>query len=174
MDEDRRIATHEAGHAVAAVLLGDCLDIVTINSDFPRRFRSSRTNKLVETKRNDFAGLCCFYGKKRLAPEVWLKVFMAGEESEWLLASDLYDPCGSTSDRKTIEDSGIQLLSLGRVLQFWRSLDADVSEALKALRVEVQQFILEHEDKIQRLADALIERRTMSDIEVKEVLGFQP
>ncbi|MDV7390705.1 hypothetical protein RZS08_05095, partial [Arthrospira platensis SPKY1] len=54
-----------------------------------------------------------------------------------------------------------------------REIDEAVQEILSAAFDDAERILTEHRDQVEKLADALVERETLTDAEVRELLGFE-
>ncbi|TVR87996.1 MAG: cell division protein FtsH, partial [Spirochaetaceae bacterium] len=52
------------------------------------------------------------------------------------------------------------------------AIDAEVRRILKESLQEATDILTEHRDQLEMLTDALVERETLTDIDVRELLGF--
>ena len=53
-------------------------------------------------------------------------------------------------------------------------IDIAVSDILKKAYDRAYSILQEHKDQLEKLTEALVERETMSDAEIRDLLGFEP
>jgi cell division protease FtsH len=55
-----------------------------------------------------------------------------------------------------------------------QSIDSAVHGIIEQALTDVQKILTDHRDQMERLADALVERETLDDDEIRALLGFPP
>jgi cell division protease FtsH len=55
-----------------------------------------------------------------------------------------------------------------------RAIDAAVHDIIQEALEEVEKILTDHRDQLERLADALVERETLDDDEIRALFGFPP
>jgi cell division protease FtsH len=55
-----------------------------------------------------------------------------------------------------------------------RAIDAAVHDIIETALADVEKILTEHRDQLERLADALVERETLDDDEIRALFGFPP
>ncbi len=189
-DEKRRIAYHEAGHALVSRFLPgtDPINKVTI---VPRGRALGVTQSLPTDDRH-------IYPREYL--ENQLAILMGGRIAEKLVFGDY--STGAANDlehatelaRKMVTEWGMseklgpvtfgkveEEVFLGRELGVKRSYSEEIARLIDQ---EIRNFVLQaekraeeilrqHEDKLHALAQALLEHETLSGDEVDEILGLR-
>ena len=187
-DEKRRIAYHEAGHALVARLMPgtDPLQKVTI---IPRGRTLGATEQVPETDRHNFS-----YGylQGRIA------VSLGGRASEKLIFEELSN--GAAQDLKSVGNLarkmvaqwgmseklgpvtfklGEEHLFLGRELSQQKDfsehtaqvIDEEIQRILQECEQKARAILSENRDKLDALAEALMERETVHNGEIDEIVG---
>ncbi len=189
-DEKRRIAYHEAGHALVSRFLPgtDPINKVTI---VPRGRALGVTQSLPTDDRH-------IYPREYL--ENQLAILMGGRIAEKLVFGDY--STGAANDlehatelaRKMVTEWGMseklgpvtfgkveEEVFLGRELGVKRSYSEEIARLIDqeirnfVLRAEAraEELLRQYEDKLHALAQALLERETLSGDEVDEILGLR-
>ena len=179
------VAIHEASHAVTAHLLRThaAIDIVTIerrgeiggfvsNLDIEDRFTEWRSELEADIKTSlaSLAGERLFFGHDNSSGVggdlMAATQTAAAMEGVWGMGDQL------------ISYRSLSLSSVGsgpdpssRVL---RALGQQVERKLKRLYDEVTVLLEEHKDKVLKVAEALVERKSMSGDDISEIMGTPP
>jgi cell division protease FtsH len=181
-DEEKRItAFHEAGHALVRILLpahGDPLDKVTI---VPRggalgvtHFLPER-DVLLETKDRFMNQIFVALGG-RAAEQLVCNVMTPGAGSDFKKATEIarYMVCGGMSDEMgpVIYEQG------GRAYKYSEKTAQRIDELVEKILVDsmhrVKDLLTSNQDKLHKLAIALLEKEVLYAQEVYELLGIEP
>jgi cell division protease FtsH len=191
-DSDRRvIAYHEAGHAIVAHLLPDSEPVhkVTI---IPRGYSLGSTMQLPEkdryhvSRKEVTAEIMILYAG-RVAEELFCDDVTAGAKSDIERATELTRlmvcEWGMSENLGPINYSESQeTLFLGREVTRSRNhsehlaeaIDREVRRIIDECYASTKKLIHKHRDAIVRLADALLERETLSGEDVAAVVDGRP
>lgn len=189
-DEKRATAYHEAGHALLHYHLKnlDPLHKVTI---IPHGRALGLTVSLPERDA---------YTKTRSMLQDWIKVTMGGYVAEDLVYGET--TTGTSNDikqatnlaRRMVTEWGMSELGfinlgdedeplfLGREItqhkhyseETARRIDSEIHKILDSAMADTRSILTEHRDQLDRLTEALIERETLEDRDVRLLLGFAP
>lgn len=189
-DEKRATAYHEAGHALLHYYLKhvDPLHKVTI---IPHGRALGLTISLPEKD---------VYTKNKSGLMDLIKMFMGGYVAEELVYGET--TTGTSNDikqatemaRRMVTEWGMSSLGfvsygkedeplfLGREIvqhkdysdETARKIDAEVHRILDEALSATRSILSEHRDQLDKLTDALLEKETLDDGEVRELLGFEP
>ena len=146
------IAYHEAGHAVAAVFLHQRIRDVTIRES---RNYSGRC-RLANKRRRDSTDEAFAAIKIRYAGELALKRLAPRSSRQWHVSSG---PFGGDRDRDVIIDLALTQTDV-----------AGVPLLLKWLEHETENLVDARWEKICAVAEALLNRKTLSGDEVREII----
>jgi cell division protease FtsH len=188
-EEKRATAYHESGHALLHYYLKhlDPLHKVTI---IPHGRALGLTISLPEKDA---------YTKNRSALNDWIKVCMGGYVAEDLVYGET--TTGTSNDikqatdiaRKMVTEWGMSELGfigfgkddeplfLGREIaqhkdyseETARKIDAAINSILEKAMDETRSILSEHRDQLDQLTEALIEKETLDDKEIRELFGFE-
>jgi ATP-dependent Zn protease len=160
----RHIAVHEAGHAVIARVLTLSAGSVTIKPEYARRAGElSSAGHAITDEPN-----ACIYqwarrGKVRDAKNaMWfgrIVAFMAGAEAEIVILGSTMG--GDGDDRYQID---LMADEVECDPDQWRRIEA-------RLRAMTQTLVRRHRDKIERVADALLAKKTLSAATIDKLAG---
>ncbi|MBD3391739.1 MAG: ATP-dependent zinc metalloprotease FtsH [Chitinivibrionales bacterium] len=187
-DEKRIIAYHEAGHALVAKLLPetDPLQKVTI---IPRGRALGVTQQVPETDRHN-------YSRKYLLGRITMA--LGGRASEKLVFSELTN--GAANDFKMITQlarrmvcqwgmsdkigpvtfsQGEEHIFLGRELtqakdfseHTGRIIDDEIQRIVREMEQRAENLLKENRDKLDKIAEALLEQETLENDEVDRIIG---
>ena len=189
-DEKRATAYHEAGHALLHYHLKnlDPLHKVTI---IPHGRALGLTVSLPERDA---------YTKTRSMLQDWIKVTRGGYVAEDLVYGET--TTGTSNDikqatnlaRRMVTEWGMSELGfinlgdedeplfLGREItqhkhyseETARRIDSEIHKILDSAMADTRSILTEHRDQLDRLTEALIERETLEDRDVRLLLGFAP
>ncbi len=189
VEEKKATAYHESGHALLHYYLKhlDPLHKVTI---IPHGRALGLTISLPEKDT---------YTKNRSALNDWIKVCMGGYVAEDLVYGET--TTGTSNDikqatdiaRKMVTEWGMSELGfigfgkddeplfLGREIaqhkdyseETARKIDGAITEILEKAMKETREILTEHRDQLDQLTEALIEKETLDDKEIRELLGFE-
>jgi hypothetical protein len=159
----RRVALHEAGHCVVAIAHGRRIRSVTVvaGSDYAGKMSEEETPEMMKALLDFLSG-----GRAPAEVEACARKhvvgYMAGTVSEWLMC-----PRESwTSDRHRTASSDLKLARL-----FATAIAGDDSEALlSAAREEARDILAANRHLVSAIADALIERGTLTGAEIEIIL----
>ncbi|MFW5486270.1 MAG: ATP-dependent zinc metalloprotease FtsH [Sphaerochaetaceae bacterium] len=189
LEEKKATAYHESGHALLHYYLKhlDPLHKVTI---IPHGRALGLTISLPEKDA---------YTKNRSALNDWIKVCMGGYVAEELIYGET--TTGTSNDikqatdiaRKMVTEWGMsdlgfigfgkddEPLFLGREIaqhkdyseETARKIDAAISDILDKAMAETRDILKTHRDQLDKLTDELVEKETLDDKEIRELLGFE-
>lgn len=185
-DDKRTIAFHEAGHALIAAVEKDADPIHKV-SIIPRGMALGVTQQLPLTDKYS-------YSKKYL--EAQICVLLAGRISEEIFLNTIttgagndFDKCSSIA-RQMVCEWGMSslgpirlgqkedMLFLGRDLMYHREyseetsrkIDEEVSKIIHSEYQKTRGIILEYKDKVEKIANYLLERECLSSAEIDDIL----
>jgi cell division protease FtsH len=187
--EKRRIAYHESGHTIVARLIGDTdpLKKVTI---IPRGQALGATEQMPEEDRYNYtvaylrARIAVMLGG-RVAEKVRFNDFSTGAHDDLKQATRLArqmvtqwgmsDRVGAVAFRE-----GEEHVFLGREMAQAKDyseytaqvIDEEVHDLIAAQEKRAEQILTDNRDKLDRLAETLLERETLEAEEIDEVLGL--
>ena len=189
-DEKKATAYHEAGHTLLHYYLKytDPLHKVTI---IPHGRALGLTMSLPEKDT---------YTKNRSYLEDRIKICMGGYVAEDIVYGET--TTGTSNDikqatemaRRMVTEWGMsdlgfisladddEPLFLGREIarhkdyseETAKRIDAEVGKILKKCMDETRNILTEHRDQLDALTDALVEKETLDDKEIREMFGFPP
>ncbi len=189
LEEKKATAYHESGHALLHYYLKhlDPLHKVTI---IPHGRALGLTISLPEKDA---------YTKNRSALNDWIKVCMGGYVAEELIYGET--TTGTSNDikqatdiaRKMVTEWGMsdlgfigfgkddEPLFLGREIaqhkdyseETARKIDAAILDILDKAMAETRDILKTHRDQLDKLTDELVEKETLDDKEIRELLGFE-
>ncbi|KAL4454331.1 hypothetical protein ABPG74_012288 [Tetrahymena malaccensis] len=179
--EMKVIAVHESGHAVCSWFLegGDPLLKLTI---IPRTKGSLGyaqylpNESSLQTKEELLDRLCCILGG-RVAEEIFFNKITTGAyddlEKIYKMAHAIITKYGMS------ERIGYVGLKEGDYLKSYsdktnRIVDEEISLMIKEQTERTRQIILSKKDLIQKLSDALLEKKTLDLSQIKAILGERP
>ncbi|MBL7006708.1 MAG: ATP-dependent zinc metalloprotease FtsH [Spirochaetia bacterium] len=190
IDEKRATAYHEAGHALIYYYLKnlDPLHKVTI---IPHGRALGLTMSLPEKDS---------YTKNKSSLTDWIKVTMGGYVAEELFygetttgtANDIKQ--ATTLARRMVTEWGMSSMGfvafgqeeepifIGKEIAQHKDysedtakrIDAEVNNILKTALDETRTLLSEHKDELETLTNALVEKETLDDNEIRELLGLEP
>jgi len=188
-EEKKATAYHESGHALLHYYLKhlDPLHKVTI---IPHGRALGLTISLPEKDA---------YTKNRSALNDWIKVCMGGYVAEELIYGET--TTGTSNDikqatdiaRKMVTEWGMSELGfigfgkddeplfLGREIaqhkdyseETARKIDVAISDILDKALSETRDILKTHKDQLDKLTEELVEKETLDDKEIRELLGFE-
>ncbi|HEV2916901.1 MAG TPA: ATP-dependent zinc metalloprotease FtsH [Candidatus Babeliales bacterium] len=182
-DEDKRVtAYHEAGHALIRLLMpldSDPLHKVTI---IPRGHALGVTSFLPErekytsSKDEMISSIMAALGG-RAAEELIFNKLMTGAASDFRAATAIarsmvcdYGMSEKLGPVVYSQEYGQQPYSESTA----RLIDEEVRRILDECQVKVREMLSQHKDKLDKLAQLLIEKETVYAGEVYELLGIEP
>jgi len=159
----RKVAYHEAGHAVLCLFFGGLnqFDIVTI---VPRR-RSAGSVELLPGPTPIILNPAILGIDPSEQKRQRLLVLLAGVEAERLVDPALSEGCGGGSDFKKAVRLASKIYPAdfdGDLLRFLESLQAETGEHVQRLRVPIA-----------RLAKELLEKKTVTYAQAKALMGSE-
>lgn len=188
-EEKKATAYHEAGHTLLHYYLKnvDPLHKVTI---IPHGQALGLTLSLPEKDA---------YTKRSAQLIDWIKVAMGGFAAEEIIYKDT--TTGTSNDikqatniaRRMVTEWGMsdlgfvsfgqedEPLFIGKEIaqhkdyseDTARKIDAEVSKILEKCLKETRTILKEHQDELEKLTEALVDRETMDDMEIRELLGME-
>ena len=190
-EEKRRIAFHESGHTIVARLIGDTdpLKKVTI---IPRGQALGATEQMPQEDRYNYtvaylrARIAVMLGG-RVAEKIRFNDFSTGAHDDLKQATRLArqmvtqwgmsDRVGPIAFRE-----GEEHVFLGREMAqakdyseyTARVIDEEVHDLVAAQEKRAEQILSENRDRLEGLAEALLQRETLEADEIDEVLGLGP
>ena len=188
---DRRVtAYHEAGHAVIANLLPECDDVHLITI-VPRGQAGGYTLSLPEEEhdnvgRRALLGMITMALGGHAAEEVALDDIYTGSSSDLKRATDLcrrmITQFGMSEELGTMYLGSDQEVFVG--MEFGQSreyseqsaaaIDATVKKLMETCYQRAVSLLKEHFDQLKGVAEALLERDTLSRVEFEAVMNGQP
>ncbi len=188
-DEKKATAYHESGHALLHYHL-DHLDPLHKVTIIPHGRALGLTISLPEKDA---------YTKNKSALYDWIKVCMGGYVAEELVYGET--TTGTSNDikqatdiaRKMVTEWGMSSLGfigfgkddeplfLGREIaqhkdyseDTAKKIDVEISKILDGALKETRHILTEYRDQLEKLTSALIERETLDDKDIRELLGFE-
>lgn len=170
---DEIIAWHEAGHTLAAKLLtGDKVSCVTIAGSSSGAggvtFRSSSEG--LHSRRYMRSSICVMYAG-RAAEQILLKdpdLVTTGA------SADIKQATALIRDYVALYGMGqTGLLDLRQLTQDYTPIVEEAKSLSEGLYTETVSFLTEHETVLRRLAEALVERETLNEAEIDEILSSE-
>lgn len=188
-EEKKATAYHEAGHTLLHYYLKnvDPLHKVTI---IPHGQALGLTLSLPEKDA---------YTKRSAQLIDWIKVAMGGFVAEEIIYKDT--TTGTSNDikqatniaRRMVTEWGMsdlgfvsfgqedEPLFIGKEIaqhkdyseDTARKIDAEVSKILEKCLKETRTILKEHQEELEKLTEALVDRETMDDMEIRELLGME-
>ncbi len=190
VEEKRATAYHEAGHALLHYHL-DNLDPLHKVTIIPHGRALGLTISLPEKDA---------YTKNRSSLIDWIKVTMGGYVAEELVYGET--TTGTSNDikqateiaRRMVTEWGMsglgfvgygredEPLFLGREIHQHkefsddtaRKIDSEVMKILDEAMVETRKILSENREQLDMLAEALVEKETLDDADIRELLGLPP
>ncbi len=188
-EERRRIAYHEAGHALVSRMIPEA-DPISKVSIIPRGMAMGITQHMPEEDRH-------VYQRSYLLAN--LAVYMGGYTAEKLVFGE--PSTGAANDIERATDLARSMVTqwgmsdrigpvafgkeegevfLGRQLtarrpfseETARQIDQEVHRLIQEALTRAEQILTEHRDRLDRLAEALLEKETLTGEEVDQVLGL--
>lgn len=165
----RRVAVHEAGHAVAAHLLGMRLERVSMISAgvFGGSTQASGENGLMTRRDIDARVVIALAG--RAAEDIMLGEVSAGATLDLMQATDLIAKAhltfGLGERLSSTGDAVGSMLALDRGLRV--TIEAELAEAYS----KAVDMISDARRSVQRVADALLEKRLLSGTEAQALIA---
>jgi hypothetical protein len=159
----RRVALHEAGHAVAFVLAGRMPETISIQPSGPER----AGGWLAVARPYGGQGRLHEYQRSELLP------LLAGRAAEEMILGEASGGAGGApaSDLARATDLSATLvgrLGLGSSLRYGNAADArEVEDTLRRVYAEAQMLVLVHRGSIERLADALLVTPVMTRTDIE-------
>ncbi len=189
-EERRRIAYHEAGHALVSRMIPEA-DPISKVSIIPRGMAMGITQHMPEEDRH-------VYQRSYLLAN--LAVYMGGYTAEKLVFGE--PSTGAANDIERATDLARSMVTqwgmsdqigpvafgkeegevfLGRQLtarrpfseETARQIDQEVHRLIQEALSRAEKILSEHRDRLERLAEALLERETLSGEEVDQVLELK-
>ncbi|WP_416357002.1 AAA family ATPase [Aureimonas phyllosphaerae] len=163
----RRIAVHEAGHAVALLSMGLCPSIVSILPGPNGSGGQVRINSIGsgEGLLQDAEAAVIVALAGRAAEEIIL-----GEASAGAGGGDLSDLAQATQRLAHLESQ----MGLGRSLVHQQQADVrDIERRLQRLYGEAQMIVLRYQAAVRRIADKLVAKRILNNADFKDILHKQ-
>ncbi|MCF6192436.1 MAG: ATP-dependent zinc metalloprotease FtsH [Candidatus Hydrothermae bacterium] len=188
-EERRRIAYHEAGHALVSRMIPEA-DPISKVSIIPRGMAMGITQHMPEEDRH-------VYQRSYLLAN--LAVYMGGYTAEKLVFGE--PSTGAANDIERATDLARSMVTqwgmsdrigpvafgkeegevfLGRQLtarrpfseETARQIDQEVHRLIQEALARAEQILSEHRERLDRLAEALLEKETLTGEEVDQVLGL--
>ena len=180
---DKKVtAYHEAGHALISLLLPTpyrCLDMITIMPRDKSLGLNTFTQEedLVSLSKDDMIAIITMALGGRAAEELIFKKLTSGASSDFqqatLIARSMICNYGMTNAL----GKQVLLPSLQQGFQYSQKtlekIDEEVSQILEEQYEKAKQLLTEHNDKLELLAQALLEKETMYVAEVRELLSIK-
>lgn len=168
MERERYTACHEAGHAVVGRVLGLGCGRVTIVPDATGVGCATIKSPLAILDLWDARGRCRYNGRDlRSVYRAYIMSLMAGREAAELCCGPGGSFVGDGDDIRQIETLIRRTYDRDRVI--W--LSPPVADfRLDRLRRAARALSIRHRDKIERVARALIERRTLSPEAIERMM----
>ncbi|SFF25657.1 Peptidase family M41, partial [Aureimonas phyllosphaerae] len=163
----RRIAVHEAGHAVALLSMGLCPSIVSILPGPEGSGGQVRIGSIGsgEGLLRDVEAAVIVALAGRAAEELIL-----GEASAGAGGGGLSDLAQATQRLAHLEGQ----MGLGRSLVHQQQVDVrDIDRRLQRLYGEAQMIVLQYQKAVRRIADELVAKRILNDASLKAILHAQ-
>jgi cell division protease FtsH len=148
----RRIAVHEAGHAVIGRALGLPVGQVTIRENEDARGRAQISDPIATWRRGD--------GPRAKLANSFVVMLFAGGEAERILLRGPSELDGNDCRRATAclaEAGAVPGASVG---------DEHFDRHEASLRRRATTLVRQHRSRIEQLAEALVERETLTSLEV--------
>jgi cell division protease FtsH len=192
-DQDKRItAYHEAGHALVALLTPEHSDPVHKVTIIPRGMALGLTQTLPEADRLNYTedqiyAVIRYAMGGRAAEEIVFDHFSTGASNDLQQATNwarrMVTEYGMSKELGPVSysDSSSDVF-LGRDLvsrkdyseQKAREIDDEVSGILSKKYAEARELLVENRDKLDRIAEALLERETLERAQLEVLLGDTP
>jgi cell division protease FtsH len=192
-DEDKRItAYHEAGHALVALLTPEDSDPVHKVTIIPRGMALGLTQTLPEEDRLNYTqsqiyAVIRYAMGGRAAEDIVFDHFSTGASNDlqqatsWARRMVTEYGMSTALGPVSFSDSSSDVF-LGRDLvsrkdyseQKAREIDDEVSTILNRKYAEARELLVENRDKLDRIAQALLERETLESSELESLLRGEP
>lgn len=144
-------AIHEAGHVVAATVIGIQLDLATIRAGSTED--AAYLGRTRITRSDDFYRLI---GEDVEFTEKHIIQAWAGTLAEE--RAGVHEPGDWSHDRETVADLAIRISG------------PDVNGLIERLRVEADQLLATHWATVERVAEALVQQESLTSDHLKELL----
>lgn len=182
-EQDRKItAWHEAGHALITLMLPEDTDPLHKITIIPRGLSLGVTHsmpereKYTQTKREIVARIKMALGG-RVAEELVFDTITTGASSDFRMATELARQMvcsfGMTDELGKVVYSQAQG-SFVYSQDTAREIDATVKRIIDECYEHSKELIVKNRDKLDTLAQALLEKETMYAGQVYELLGIEP
>jgi cell division protease FtsH len=183
-DEDKKvIAYHEAGHTLARLLIPDCGDVLHKVTIMPRGKALGVTHSMPErekyiTSKEEMEASVIVSLGGRVAEEIVFNRLTTGAYSDFRAATDIV--------RKMVCSYGMVPGELGTVLYMQHGddfpysektaekIDETIRQVMNECYQKTRELFLANRDKLDRLANALLEKETMYAGEIYELLDIAP
>lgn len=177
-----RTAYHEAGHALVNLMLPDCTDPLYKVTIVPRGHSLGSTHFLPEVDkygqtREEMLGRIMVGLGGRIAEEIKFNVLSTGASQDFKNASNIARTMvcyyGMSESLGTITyEPGQGNFPYSQ--ETAAKIDAEVSNIIKRCYDKAKAILVEHQDKLEKLATMLLEKETVQANEVCEALGIPP
>jgi cell division protease FtsH len=182
-EDDRRVTSyHESGHALINLLLPEDTDPLHKLTIIPRGKALGVTHSMPEREK---------YTSSKAEMEANVMVALGGRVAEELIFNKLYTGAYSDFTKATAivrdmvcrygmsEKMGTVVYSQSRdefeySEHTGRLIDEEVRAILEALYGRTKQLLVDNQDKLEKLAQALLEKETLYAREVYELLEIKP
>ena len=189
-DEKAIIAYHESGHALLSLLIPEAdpmhkVTIVSRGMSLGYTFNPPRQDRYITTKNQVTAKLIVLLGG-RASEEIIFKQLSTGAHNDLSVVSDIVrdmvtqygmsERLGHLTYGKRHEQ-----IFLGRDLheeknysdETARIIDQEVKRIVDEAYEEARKTLLKYKNKLTLLADTLLEKEVMDEVEVKRLLGLR-
>jgi hypothetical protein len=162
----RRVALHEAGHCVVAIAQGRRIESVTVvpGEDYAGKVAEDEEPEMMKALLDLLSGGRATAGVEARA-RAHVVGYLAGTVAEWIMC-----PRESwLSDRHHVAGSDMKLAKI-----FARAITRSKEEAealLTSARAEARKILLTNSRLVEAIADALVERGTLTGDEIDEIIG---
>lgn len=185
--EKRIVAFHESGHCVINWFSYTIFPVIKI-SIIPRSkgmlgFNMNLpSNSYLHTKQNLLDMITSTLGG-RLAEEIFLGITTTGASDDLVKANDLarqmvitygMSKLGLISYRTHNENYNSMMMHKEYSEQREREIEDEIKEIIDQCTVKAKQTLMQQKDKLYSLVNSLLEKETLGEEELKEILGQRP